>query len=389
MSFLTKILGRGEQRSSWFGPTTWFPPTAAPAGAQAAENLATVVACINAIATGIGTLPATVYRAEGEGRIEAPNHPVSRLIRSPNGNQTWADWIEWTLSQVLLHGNSLSAIQMDGAGRPTALIPIPWANVSVQMLPGGRLAYDVVAYQSPWGGTGTPRRLLADEVFHLRDRSDDGVLGRSRISRAPAVLASAIGVQTYSSHIWQNAATPSGMVELPPGITPQGMARMKAHFEAQAAGAENGKRILFVDPATKFTPLSISPEDAEVLESRRFSVIELCRLFGVPPPIVQDYSNSTFTNASQASTWFATNTLTPWARKIEAEFARSVFADPNGAFHLEIDLSGLVRGDYATRWTANVAAVQAGILTRDEVRAQEGYGPLPAASATQAKVQQS
>lgn len=105
---------------------------------------------------------------------------------------------------------------------------------------------------------------------------------------------------------------------------------------------------------------------------------ELCRLFNVPPPIVQSYEFNSFTNASQASTWFATNTLAPWGRKLEAEFRRSVFTDP--AFHIEIDLSGLVRGDYATRWTANVAAVGAGILTADEVRAQEGYGPLPASS---------
>lgn len=89
------------------------------------------------------------------------------------------------------------------------------------------------------------------------------------------------------------------------------------------------------------------------------------------------YSHATFTNASQASTWFAINTLTPWARKLEAEFSRSVFTDP--AFHLEVDLSGLVRGDYATRWTANVAAVTAGILTADEIRGQEGFGPRPTA----------
>jgi HK97 family phage portal protein len=159
------------------------------------------------------------------------------------------------------------------------------------------------------------------------------------------------------------------------------MRRFEASLTARAAGAANGKRVLIVDPGTNFTPMACSPEDAEVLESRRFSVIELCRLFNVPPPIVQDYSNSTFTNASQASTWFATNTLTPWARKIEAEFGRSVFADPSGAFHIEIDLSGLIRGDFQTRWTANVAAVTAGILTVDEVRAQEGFGPLPKAEA--------
>lgn len=379
-----RLFGRREKRAAGpgfgfgFGNPLGYGTSLGPITPALAENLSTVVACVNAIADGLGTLPATVYRAEGEGRVEAPNHPVARLLRAPNRHQTWCDWLAFTLGDVLMQGNSLSVIEYDGAGRPTALIPVPWPNVLVQLLPGGQLAYDIVLYATPYGGTGQPRRFLEGEVFHLRDRGDNGYIGRSRLSRAPDVFASAIGLQTFSAAIWENAASPSGLLSLPPNITPDGARRMKEHVEGRYAGAANGKRLMLVDRDTTFTPISVSPEDAEVLESRRFSVIELCRLFGVPPPIVQDYSNSTFTNASQASTWFATNTLTPWARKIEAEFARSVFADPSGAFHLEIDLSGLVRGDYATRWTANVAAVGAGILTVDEVRAQEGYGPLPA-----------
>jgi HK97 family phage portal protein len=345
----------------------------------AAENLATVLACVNAVATGLATLPACVYRAEGDGRVEAPNHPVARLIRSPNRHQTWVDWVEWTVAQALLYGNSLSVVETDGAGRPTALVPVPWPNVLVSLLPSGRLAYDVVAYQTPWGGMSPPRRFLDDQVFHLRDRSDDGFVGRSRISRAPDVLGAAIGVQTYSTAIWDNSASLSGMVTTGPNISPKGIRRMEAWFSEKHVGSINARRVLFADADTKFVPISVSPGDAEVLDSRRFSVIELARLFNVPPPLIQSYENNTFTNAATASIWFATNTLAPWARKLEAEFGRSVFADPSGDFHIEIDLSGLMRGDYATRWTANVAAVAAGILTRDEIRAQEGFGPLSAA----------
>jgi HK97 family phage portal protein len=146
------------------------------------------------------------------------------------------------------------------------------------------------------------------------------------------------------------------------------------------AGAANGKRVMFMDKDTTFTPMQISPEDAEVLASRRFSGEEIARLFGVPPPIVGDLTHGTFTNSETAGRWFAQFTLAPWARKIEAEFARSVFADPTGATHIEIDLAGLMRGSYTERWTANVAAVAAGILTANEVRETEGYNPLPLAA---------
>jgi HK97 family phage portal protein len=365
---INRLLGRAasEERAtqSWYGAGLAVSAGGTPITPIAAENLAGVTACVNAIASGLATLPAIVYRAQGDGRIEAPNHPVSRLVRAPNRHQTWPDFMEFTISQALLWGNALAVIESDAAGRPTALVPVPWRNVLVSLLPSGRMAYDVVAFNQPWGGTAPTQRFLEDQVLHLRDRTDDGFVGRSRISRAPDVLAAAIGVQTYSSSVWDNSATLSGLLEAPPNISPK--------------GAANARRVLFGDPGTKFTPISVSPEDSEVLASRQFSVVELCRLFNVPPPLIQDYSNNTFTNAATASVWFAVNTLQPWARKIEAEFARSVFADPAGAFQLEIDLSGLVRGDFATRWTANVAAVTAGILTRDEVRSQEGYGPLPA-----------
>jgi HK97 family phage portal protein len=279
----------------------------------------------------------------------------------------------------LLNGNGLAAIETDGAGNPVALLPIPWSAVQVLILPTGRLAFDVVAYQTPWGASGQPRRYLDTDVLHLKDRSDDGWLGRSRISRAPDVLAAAIGLQTYSTAIWNNAATPSGLVTFPPNITKDGKDRMEAFFAERYIGAGNGKKILYADKDTTFQPISISPEDAEILSSRRFAGEEIARLFGVPPPMIGDLSHGTFTNSETSGRFFSQYTLSPWARKVELEFQRSVFGDPSGATHMEIDLSGLVRGSYVERWQANVAAVGAGILTADEVREQEGFNPLPAA----------
>ena len=136
----------------------------------------------------------------------------------------------------------------------------------------------------------------------------------------------------------------------PANVKPEARGRIRANWEANQAGRQNAGKIVYAEPGQAFTPMSSTPEDAEVLESRKFGVIEACRLFKVPPPIIQDYSYATFTNASQASIWFAQNTLSPWARKLEAEFSRSVFSDP--AYHIEVDLSGLVRGDYVSRWTA-------------------------------------
>lgn len=339
-----------------------------------AENLATVVACVNAVASGLAALPACVFRSQDDGRVDAPSHPVSRLIRAPNRNQTWPDFLEFGVAQLLLRGNALAAVERDGAGRPVALQPIPWEWVQVEILPSGRMLYDVTMSAAPWGGQAQTRRYLDSEVLHVRDRMDNPYVGRSRLSRAPAVLEAALGLQEHSTAIWRNGASPSGMVTVPPSITPDGKRRMEAFWNERFTGAHNAKPVLFADKDATFTPMSVSPEDAEVLASRKFSVVEICRLFNVPPPIVQDYTNNTFTNAAQSSLWFATNTLAPIARKIEAEFSRSVFSDPN--YHMEIDISGLMRVDFQTRWEAWVAATGAGILTKDEVRSVEGWGPL-------------
>ncbi len=380
---LARIAGAFRQPEGragrFFSPAIGWGPSVAGTRVNTAlaENLSAVTACVNAIVSGLASLPARVYRTEGEGRAEVPGHPVSRLLRVPNPRQTWPDFLEWLLGSTLLNGNGLAAIETDRAGQPLALLPIPWSAVSVAVLPTGRLAFDVVAYNTPWGGSGAPRRYLDTEVLLLKDRSDDGWLGRSRVSRAPDVIGAAVGLQTYSTAIWDNAATPSGLVTLPPNVTPEDKRTIKAYLTAKHTGASNGKGILFVDRDTGWQSISVSPEDAEVLASRRFSGEEIARLFGVPPPIVGDLSHGTFTNSETAGRWFAQFTLAPWARKIEAEFQRSVFADPAGNTHMEIDLAGLMRGSYVERWTANVAAVTAGILLPNEVRETEGYNPLP------------
>lgn len=379
---LSRLFGRrvpemraaAEERSAGFygAPAFGFAGAGASVSPVAAENLSTVCACVNAISSGLASLPARVYRRQGDGdRVELPGHPVARLVRAPNPRQTWPDLIEWLMAQTLLWGNGLLQIEADGAGRPVALVPIPWQHVRPVILPGGRLAYDVVAYQAPWGGTGQPRRLLSGEVLHLKDRSDDGFVGRSRLSRAGEVLTAATGLQEYSSAIWRNGANLSGVLTMPKNISPEGIRRMRAAVDEAYTGAHNARRIMYLDPDSTWTPISVSPEDAEVLASRRFSGEELARLFNCPPSIIGNLERSTFTNSETAGRWFAQFTLAPWARKLEAEFSRSVFSDP--ACELDVDLSGLMRGAEAERWAAHKIAVETGVLDPGEVRQLEGW----------------
>lgn len=344
-----------------------------------AENFATVAACVSAIAQAIGSLPAWIYRLVDDGREVDPAHAVARLIRNgANQHQSWPEFIEWLVASALLYGNGLAEIIADRSGRVVALSPIPWGNVTPLILASGRLAYDVSDLTSLQGGTGRVRRLLDSEVIHLKDRSDDGLIGRSRISRCAGAIRLGLTMGAFSETLYDNRATPSGAVTTEQNFTPEQGAELRAAVSEGWRGVKNAGEILCLTGGLKFTPLTISPEDAELLAARRFSTEEIARLFQVPPPLVGIWDHSSFTNSETAGRWFAQFTLSPWIRKIEEAFRRSVFSEASAETHeLEIDLSGFLRGDAEARWRAHEIAVRNNILTANEIREVEGWNPRP------------
>lgn len=385
MSILKRIFGKGETLEQREAEPSWSALSGmnAPAGGvvtpRMAENLATVLACTNAIADAIGSLPAYVFVKGQKGREVDHGHPVSRLIANgPNQWQTWPDFVSWLVPQALLRGNALAVIEADKRGAITGLKPVPWEWVAVQMLPSGRLVYDVTEVTSLYGGQGRMKRYLEGEVLHLRDRTDDGLLGKSRLQRASASLQAGMSVQDCVNSIYRNGINPSGALELDGKLNQEQREYLSKNFGEAFAGSGNTAKALVLDQGVKWKQVSISPEDTELLASRRFTTEELARIFGCPPPIIGDLSHGTFTNTVEVAKWFAQFTLGPWIRKIEAEFTRSVFSEHERITHgLEIDVSGFLRGDHAARWQGHEIAVRNQILTPNEVRECEGWNPRP------------
>jgi HK97 family phage portal protein len=384
--------------------SAWAPPFAgsflsAPyyGGRSQAENVATICACVDVISSAIATLPAIVYETLPDGnRRERADHPVARLIRQPNRVQSWPDLVRFFMAQVLLYGNSLLTIEHDGAGQPVALNPLPWWNaqpiiVPAQpeeamgpLAPSGRLAFDTLRTVAPWGGTGVPRRYFVEDVFYLRDRSDTGVLGSSRLSRAPMLVQQGLSVQAFATYLWENVGTPSMALTHPGKLSKEADDRIASSWNTTMVGALNARKVLILEEGMKPDAVASTAEDLQVLESRKFVAEEVARLFGVPPPLVGIWDHSTFTNSATASSWFATNTLSPWCAAIEREFARVVFNDPE-RFHLELDLGALIKGDYATRAQVGVNLVRAGVMTANELRQELGYDTHPDGDRLQAQ----
>jgi HK97 family phage portal protein len=336
-----------------------------------AENLSTVLSCVQVIGSSIASLPAWVFRATDNGR-EVVEHPLTNLIKyGPTDGISWPDFVEFMIAQILLRGNALAWPRYDNTGELIEIRPIPWDYVTWEVLTSGRLRYTATMPNTMESVT-----LLQDDVLHLRDRTDDTLIGKSRLARAASAIRTSIYLQEFSESLYLNGTAPSGALKHDQKLSKEAVQLLRTRFESAHQGSNKAGKFMILDNGLQWESMSISPEDAELLGSRKFATEEIARIFNVPPPLAGIWDHSSFTNSETAGRWFSQFTLQPLVKKIEAEFKRSVFLSTEDNLSLEIDLSGFMRGDDAARWNAHKIAVEAGILTIDEIREIEGWGPM-------------
>ena len=324
-----------------------------------AENLAVVTACVSAISETAGMLPPHVYRLLPDGsRKEDRDHAVARLIEDgPNDTQSISEFIEMMTAHCLLRGNSYAEIVRNNRGEPIALNPFHPDLVSAVELPRtGRIAYDVSMRQ---GGT---RRLLPEEMLHLKDRSDDGIVGKSRLSRARETFASAIATERYAASTFKNGAAMSGILSHPEAIGEEAATRLQKDFRQAFSGADKAGAVAVLEEGLKWQQISVSPDDAQMLESRRFSTLALARIFRVPPPVVGELEGSNYSAVSEIGRWFYSHTMQPWLNKWEKLILRALFsAADRRRYEVEFDTDLLLRGDMLS----SVAVVQGADLAHE------------------------
>ena len=334
----------------------------AQANARVAEGLSPIFACVNTISSALASLPPRLYREhEDGGREEVLSGVAFDRINEPNGWQTWPDLIEWMVGEVLLFGNSLVVIRPDGV-----LWPIRWQGTSVLQLESGKLRYDYAFGQGEYLRT---LSSMDDSVIHLRDRTDDGIIGVSRLRRCNPIINLGHDLQDATAALWEHGAFPSGVLTLPGRLSPEQRDRLRADLAQNLSGSANRAKALLLDGGATWQRMDSTPRDSEVLASRRFMVDEICRVFEVPPPLIQSYEYNTFTNAQTAGQWFARFTLGGWARKIELVFRKML---PK-TMHLELDMSAFLRADHGERWNSYDIALRNGVLQPEEVKAMEGW----------------
>jgi len=348
-----------------------------PMPAYLAESHAAVQGAVNLIASGISSLPAFLTVDTPDGRQPAPPTASAwRILQRPNARQSAPALWSWIAAEVLLQGNAVCRIETDGRGAIVSLTPIPWQWLNPVIINAAsgraRLVYDVVHHTPEMALLNLPDRLLEGDVLHIRGRSDNGVIGRSVLSRAAGAVHEGLELARAAESLWSNGLHPGGFLSTGGAVlTDAQRERFNARLD-ELKGARNAGKTMLLEGPFSYSASSVPPADAELLASRRFSVSEICRLFGIPEPMLQ-LGQSAPASLDPYIVAFAQLALAPLVNAIEAEFDNSVL--PPGT-HLQIDLAGLMRGSYSGMTAALCAAVQSGIMCPNDGRRALGLPPL-------------
>jgi len=337
-----------------------------------AESLSTVTACVSAVAETIASLPLSLYRRTVDGQEKAPDHPLYRILHDqPNDFQSALEFREQMTAAMLLRGNAYARIVRGNDGQVRQLLPIRPDRVAIIYRDDFSIGYQVSHFK------GATERLLPTDLFHLRHRSDDGILGVSPIARAKEVLELALAERNHGNDTFANGAKLLGVLKAPGRLNPDQRKTLGESWKAYKAG---GTPVL--DDGLDYQTVSMTLEDSEWIAARQFSVEEVCRLFRVPPTIVGDLRHGNYSNTSELFRQFVTLSLRRHLLVWEQAISIQLLSESGRkTYFAEHGVEGLLRGDSKTRADFYHSAITDGWMTVDEVRQLEN---LPKLGATHA-----
>lgn len=354
-------------------PTFFFGMSGSgkPVNAQSAIQLSTVYACVRVISETVASLPLGVYEATDDGSQKATDHSLYFLLHDePNSEMTSFVLREVMLAHLLLYGNSYCQILRSGRNQITELYPLLPDHMEVDRDKNGTLTYNY--------STSTGQRVIMapEEVLHIPGLGFDGVMGYSPIALERNAIGLGIASEEYGSKFFSNGARPSGILTHP--NTVKNPAALRESWNSIYGGSGNANRVAILEEGMRFEPIAIPNNEAQFLETRKFQVDEICRIFRVPPHLVGDLEHATFSNIEHQSIDFAVHTIRPWLVRIEQSMNRALFSDEEkGRFYVQFNIDGLMRGDYKSRMEGYAIARQNGWMSANDIRALENQNPIP------------
>ena len=353
---------------------------------RSAMQMTAVYCCVRILSEAVASLPLQFYRyTDDGGKEKAVEHPLYFLLHDePNLEMTSFIFRETLMTHLLLWGNAYSQIIRNGKGEVVALYPLMPDRMKVDRDEHGRLYYEYTVYDTDDvdGRKGTDKvgrtvRLQPHDVLHIPGLGFDGLVGYSPIAMAKNAIGLAIATEEYGSKFFANGAAPSGVLEHPGTI--KDPSKVRESWQATFGGSGNANKIAVLEEGMKYTPISISPEQAQFLETRKFQIDEIARIFRVPPHMIGDLEKSSFNNIEQQSLEFVKYTLDPWVSRWEQAMVRALLTpDEKKKYFFKFNVDGLLRGDYQSRMNGYATARQNGWMSANDIRELENLDRIPA-----------
>ena len=347
---------------------------------RSAMQMTAVYSCVRILAEAVAGLPLHLYRYnDSGGKEKAVNHPLYRLLHDePNPEMSSFVFRETLMTHLLLWGNAYAQVIRNGRNEVVALYPLMPNKMAVERDSGGNLYYSYTrGNDEAIKGTEKTVILRPSDVLHIPGLGFDGLVGYSPIAMAKNAIGMAIACEEYGAKFFANGAAPGGVLEHPGTIKdPQ---RVRESWQTTFGGSHNANKVAVLEEGMKYTPIGISPEQAQFLETRKFQINEIARIFRVPPHMVGDLEKSSFSNIEQQSLEFVKYTLDPWVIRWEQSLMRALLSqeDKKSCF-VKFNLEGLLRGDYASRMSGYSVGRQNGWLSANDIRELENMNRIPA-----------
>lgn len=359
-----------------FGRTT----SGKPVNERTAMQTTAVYACVRILAEAIASLPLHVYEYQDDGGKKlVHDHPLYYLLHDePNPEMTSFVFRETLMSHLLIWGNAYAQIIRDGAGRVLGLYPLLPDKMEVQRDDRGNIyyVYSRNSDENPMFKEYGNIKLKAEDVLHIPGLGFDGLIGYSPIAMAKNAVGMTLACEEYGANFFANGANPGGVLEHP-GVL-KDPSKVRESWNSVYRGVNNAHKIAVLEEGMKYQQIGIPPEEAQFLETRKFQINEIARLYRIPPHMVGDLDKSSFSNIEQQSLEFVKYTLDPWVIRWEQSLQRSLLLPgEKGKYFIKLNVDGLLRGDYQSRMNGYAVGRQNGWFSANDIREMENMNPIP------------
>lgn len=364
----------GSGYSFLFGRTT----SGKPVNERTAMQTTAVYACVRILAETVASLPLHVYEYKDGGKELVHAHPLYYLLHDePNPEMTSFVFRETLMSHLLIWGNAYAQIVRDGSGKVLGLYPLLPNKMDVDRDNRGRIyyVYSRDTNENPMFKDYGDIKLRAEDVLHIPGLGFDGLIGYSPIAMAKNAVGMTLACEEYGASFFANGANPGGVLEHP-GVL-KDPSKVRESWNSVYRGTNNAHKIAVLEEGMKYQQIGIPPEEAQFLETRKFQINEIARLYRIPPHMVGDLEKSSFSNIEQQSLEFVKYTLDPWVIRWEQSLQKALLLPgEKNKYFIKLNVDGLLRGDYQSRMNGYATGRQNGWFSANDIREMENMNPI-------------